>query len=133
MNQIDWKPQDAMPSDIAAIGREFSRAIHKDYRRRTARHSRVRRAIIVVAVMGVGSGTALAAQTAAEHGYFLNPCIAHAVEVQQTGQPFPYTSLEEMLKACDLPSRVVPNPSPPAAASAVECVSSQGCALAAPG
>ena len=108
MSQIGRKLLDAMPSDIAAIGEEFSRAIHEDHRSRKARRARVRRAIIVVAVMGVGSGTALAAKLALAPGYVLNPCIAHAIE-----KPGLYTSLEEIHKACHLPGRATPRESPP--------------------
>ena len=103
MKRIDWQSQDAMPSDIAAIGEEFSRAIHADHRRRKARRSRVRHAIVVIAVVGVGSGTALAAQFAVEPrsvkpGYVLNPCIARGIET-----PGLYPSLRAMDKACHLP------------------------------
>jgi hypothetical protein len=108
VSQIDRKLLAAMPSDIAAIGEEFSRAIHEDHRSRKARRARVRRAIIVVAVMGVGSGTALAAKLALAPGYVLNPCVAHAIE-----KPGLYTSLEEMHKACHLPGRATPRESPP--------------------
>jgi hypothetical protein len=108
VSQISRKLLDAMPSDIAAIGEEFSRAIHEDHRSRKARRARVRRAIIVVAVMGVGSGTALAAKLALAPGYVLNPCIAHAIQ-----KPGLYTSLEEMHKACHLPGRATPRESPP--------------------
>lgn len=111
MSRVDWKPQDAMPSDIAAIGEEFSRAIHADHRRRKARRSRMRRAIVVIAVVGIGSGTALAAQVAVEPvepGYVLNPCIARGIET-----PGLYPSLWAMDEACHLPDTTPPS-SPPA-------------------
>jgi hypothetical protein len=107
MRQVEWKPQDAMPSDIAAIGEEFSRAIHADHRRRKARRSCVRRAIVVIAVVGVGSGTALAAQVAVEPGYVLNPCIARAIET-----PGLYPSLWALDKGCHLPDTPPPSSQP---------------------
>jgi hypothetical protein len=110
MKQIDWQSQDAMPSDIAAIGEDFSRAIHADHRRRKVRRSRGRRAIVVIAVVGVGSGTALAAQVAVEPGYVLNPCIARAIAT-----PGLYPSLWALDKACHLPGTTPPSlpPVPP--------------------
>jgi hypothetical protein len=110
VKQINRETLNPMPSDIAAIGRELSRAIRDDHRRRNVRRSRVRRAVVVVAVMGVGSGTALAAKLAVAPGNVLNPCIAHAVTT-----PGLYHSLQQMNLACGLPSAPPSaSPSPPA-------------------
>lgn len=99
----------AMPRDVAAIGAELSRAIHSDHRRRRARRSRALRASVVLALLAVGSGTALAARVALGTGRLLNPCIARAV-----GHPWAYPSRAQEELACHGPdSRQVPSPPPP--------------------
>jgi len=108
VNEIDPSPQTEMPCDIASIGVALSRAIHAQHRRRTVRHSRVRRAVIVLAAIGIGSGTALAAQLALKPAYFVNPCLRHAVSAPRGT----YTSMQELLQACGLP-HTPPSTTPP--------------------
>jgi hypothetical protein len=111
MNEINRNPLTELPADIAAIGIEFSRAIHAQHRRRTFRRARARRAAVVLAAIGVGSGTALAAELVGRDGRVTDPCIARAI----TAPPGTYRSLEQLNKACGLPyTPPVGTPHPPA-------------------
>lgn len=110
MNQIDQQARAELPSDIATIGAEFSRAIHAQHRRHAARRSRAQRAAVGLLVLGVGSGTALAAELAVQPGHFLNPCLARAVATPQGT----YTSLQQLDQACGQPyTPPIATPPPP--------------------
>jgi hypothetical protein len=102
MTQIDTHLLADLPGDIAAIGEEFSSAIHDQHGRQSARRSRARRAAVALAAVGVGSGTALGAQQIGRHavrpGWILNRCIAREIAAPGT-----YTSVEQMHQACGLP------------------------------
>ncbi len=113
MNEIDPSALTEMPREIASIGVALSRAIHAEHRRRVVRHSRLRRAVIVLAAIGIGSGTAFAAQLGVQPAYFVNTCLRQAVSAPQGT----YTSLQELMQACGLPytapSTTPPTPPPP--------------------
>jgi hypothetical protein len=111
MNENTRSPLTELPADIAAIGIELSRAIHAQHRRRTLRRSRARRAAAVLAAIGVGSGTALAAELVGRGGHFSNSCMDRAI----TAPRGTYTSLEQLHEACGLPyTPPVENRHPPA-------------------
>jgi hypothetical protein len=97
-----------LPSDLAAIGAELGRAINVQHRRHAARRSTRRWAIVTLAAIAAGSGTALATELVVQRGSFVfaNPCVARAVDAPR----FPYASLQEMDQACGRP---YPRPATP--------------------